>query len=227
MRTFLSLSVLSVWVACLSCPAQAQPPDSLWARTYGGSLADDASAFVQTADGGYVLTGYTYSFGAGNQDFWLVKTNAGGDSVWSRTFGGPGFEGANTLAQTTDGGFVLAGFSNSFGVGGYNLWLVKTDANGNSSWNRSYGGPGWDGANCVLQTADGGYLLGGLTNSYGAGDFDFWLLKTNANGDCVWSRTFGGAQYEDIFSMQPTRRADTSSRDERCPTARATTTPIS
>jgi hypothetical protein len=180
----------------------AQPPDSLWAHTYGGPLADDASSFVQTADGGYVLAGYTYSFGAGNEDFWLVKTNANGDSVWSRTFGGPGFEGANSLQQTTDGGFILAGFSNSFG-GGYNLWLVKTDANGNSSWSRNFGGPGWDGANCVLQTADG-YLLAGLTNSYGAGDFDFWLLKTNTNGDSVWSRTFGGPLYEDIFSIQPT-----------------------
>jgi hypothetical protein len=187
----------------LAAMSVAQPPDSLWSRTFGGPLADDASSFVQTADGGYVLAGYTYSFGAGNEDFWMVKTNGNGDSVWSRTFGGPGWEGANTLQQTSDGGFILAGFTNSFGGGGYNLWLVRTDAFGNSSWSRSFGGPGWDGANCVLQTADG-YILAGLTNSYGAGDFDFWLLKTNANGDSVWSRTFGGPLYEDIFSIQPT-----------------------
>jgi hypothetical protein len=184
--------------------ALAQPPDSLWARTFGGALAEEANSFVQTADGGYVLAGYTYSFGAGNEDVWLVKTNANGDSVWSRTYGGPGFEGADAIQQTSDGGFILAGFSNSFGMGDYNLWLVKTDANGNSSWNRNFGGPGWDEANCILQTGDSGYLLGGLTNSYGAGDFDFWLLKTNANGDSQWSRTFGGPQLDDIFSMQPT-----------------------
>jgi hypothetical protein len=204
MKTFSCVFAAVLVIVVAATISSAQPPDSLWARTYGGPLADDASSFVQTADGGYVLAGYTYSFGAGNEDFWLLKTNANGDSVWSRTFGGPGWEGANSLQQTSDGGFILAGFSNSFGVGGYNLWLVKTDANGNSSWSRSFSGPGWDGANCVLQTADGGYILGGLTNSYGAGDFDFWLLKTNANGDSLWSRTFGGPLYEDIFSIQPT-----------------------
>jgi hypothetical protein len=108
MRTFLGLCTLAVVIAGLSSSSFAQPPDSLWARTYGGPLADDASSFVQTADGGYIFAGITSSYGAGNEDFWLLKTNANGDSVWSRTFGGVSWDRAYSIQKTADGGYILA-----------------------------------------------------------------------------------------------------------------------
>ncbi len=176
--------------------------DSLWSRTYGGTGDDECRSIQPTADGGYVLAGYTTSFGAGNRDFWLVKTNANGDSLWSRTYGGGIDERCLSVQQTTDGGYVLAGHSQSFGSGSRDFWLVKTNANGDSLWSRAYGGSGWDECYSVQQTSDGGYVLAGGSDSFGAGRSDCWLVKANANGDSLWSRTFGGSNWENYYSLQ-------------------------
>ena len=113
-------------VLALPVAAFAQPPDSLWSRTFGGPGHDRAFCVQQTTDGGYILVGYTYSFGMGSSDFWLVKTNASGDSLWSRTFGGLGRDEANSVQRVTDGGYILAGATFSFGAGDRDFWLVKT-----------------------------------------------------------------------------------------------------
>jgi len=166
--------------------------DSLWSRTFGGTFSDQCLSAQQTSDAGYVLAGTTISFGAGGSDFWLVKTDGNGDSVWSRTFGGTNDDLCWSVQQTSDGGYALAGYTHSFGVGDDDFWLVKTDANGDSLWSRTFGGTSTDRCTSVQQTSDGGYVLGGYTYSFGTGSCDFWLVKTDTSGDSLWSRTFGG-----------------------------------
>jgi predicted secreted protein len=171
--------------------------DMQWNRTYGGRAEDGAYSVIQTSDGGYALAGYTDSFGAGSFNFWLIKTDSTGSMTWNKTYGGPGDDEAECVIQTSDGGYALAGYTNSFGAGSYDFWLVKTDSSGSMTWNKTYGGPGDDEARCVIQTSDGGYALVGMTNSTGAGGYDFWLVKTDSYGTLQWSQTYGGA-YDEI-----------------------------
>ena len=154
----------------------------LWNKTYGGISNDGAWSVIQTSDGGYALAGYTLSYGAGSDDFWLIKTDATGKMLWSKTYGGKSTDDAHTVVQTSDGGYALAGYTASFGPGTINFWLVKTDANGNTLWSNTYGGKLENEAYAMIQTSDGGYALAGYTNSYGTGREDFLLVKTNANG---------------------------------------------
>ena len=178
--------------------------DTLWTRTFGGSSDDHCYSIQQTTDGGYILGGYTESYGAGSADFWLVKTDAGGTEEWSYTYGGSGGEECNSVQQTEDGGYVLGGMTESYGEGGYDFWLVKTDANGDTLWTRTFGGSEGEGCYSVRQTADGGYILGGYTESFGAGSSDLWVVKTEANGDSLWNRTFGGSEWDACYSVQQT-----------------------
>lgn len=167
--------------------------DSLWSRTFGGENDDWGISLIQTADGGFALAGYTASFGAGGPDFWLVRTSAEGDSLWSITFGG-GADERCSMIQTDAGGFALAGTTTSFGVGGQDFWLVLTNAEGDSLWSRTYGSGNNENCYSIIQTAEGGFALAGWTESHEAGIWDFWLIRTNANGDSLWSRSFDGGQ---------------------------------
>jgi hypothetical protein len=175
--------------------------DSLWSRTFGGPRDDVCSSLVQTADGGFALAGGTCSFSVRRNDFWLVRTDENGDSLWSRRFGGMSYEGCSSLIQTADGGFALAGHTISFDAGYTDIWLVRTDENGDSLWSRTFGGEHYDYCTSLIQTADGGFVLAGFTQSFGAGDFDFWLVRTDANGDSLWSRTFGGRLADWCYSL--------------------------
>lgn len=176
----------------------------LWNKTYGGTEYDGAYYLIQTSDGGYALGGYTGSFGAGYRDMWLVKTDGGGNVLWNKTYGGTDYDEAYSLAQTSDGGYALAGFTYSLGAGLSDMWLVKTDGAGNMQWGRTYGGTGYEEARSVIQTIDGGYALGGFTGSFGAGSYDMWLVKTDGFGNMLWSRAFGGTGSDGIRSVVQT-----------------------
>jgi predicted secreted protein len=175
-----------------------------WQKAYGGALDDRANDMCKTADGGFALAGYTNSFGAGNSDFWLIKVNATGDVQWNQTYGGTGQDQAFSVFQTKDGGYAIAGNTNSSGAGGLDFWLVKTNSTGDMQWNKTYGGAGTDFGYCIIQAIDGGYAMVGYTNSSGAGGQDDWLVKTDASGNMQWNKTYGGTAGEQAFTVVQT-----------------------
>jgi TolB-like protein len=176
----------------------------IWAKTYGGTSWDEAYSVQQTSDGGYIVAGWTWSFGVGYSDFFLIKTDANGNIIWAKTYGGTNRDSAYSVQQTSDGGYIVAGTTWSFGAGSLDIFLIKTDANGNIIWAKTYGGTSWDGAYSVQQTSDGGYIVAGWTWSFGAGYDDIFLIKTDANGNVQWAKTYGGTNYDDAFSVQQT-----------------------
>jgi len=172
-----------------------------WNQTYGGTGWDRASCVVETSDGRYILSGYTASFGAGGTDFWLIKTDSSGKIEWNKTYGGTMDDGAISIVETSDGGYALAGDTESFGVGLCDYWLIKTDSLGNMEWNQTYGGTDLDWPNSLITTSDGGYAIAGSTRSYGSGDYDCWLIKTDSLGNMEWNKTYGGAYFDEAFSL--------------------------
>jgi uncharacterized protein YuzE len=173
-------------------------------KTYGGTSSDGASSVQQTSDGGYILAGYTLSFGAGLDDIILIKTDANGNVQWAKTYGGTSYDYASSVQQTSDGGYIVAGGTDSFGAGLDDIILIKTDANGNVQWAKTYGGTNDDYATSVQQTSDGGYIVAGETYSFGAGDYDIFLMKTDANGNLQWAKTYGGTNDDWALSVQQT-----------------------
>jgi hypothetical protein len=150
-----------------------------WTRVYGGVTWDGGRSVQQTTDGGYVVCGYTTSFGAGHYDVYLVKTDSSGDTLWTRAYGGAADEEGHDVQQTTDGGYIVTGYSTSYDAGfGGDVYLVKTDSSGDTLWTRTYGGPGADVGYSVMQPIDGSYVIAGCTGSFGAGDSDVYLIKT-------------------------------------------------
>jgi regulation of enolase protein 1 (concanavalin A-like superfamily) len=151
--------------------------DTLWTRTYGGLSSDDASCVQLTTDGGYIIGGKTFSYGAGSADMYMVKTDSNGDTLWTRTYGGALADLGEELRQTTDGGFIIAGRTESFGAGEKDFYLVKTDAMGDTLWTSTYGGFNYEYCNSVQQTTDGNFIALGYTGSFGSGLSDFYLVR--------------------------------------------------
>ncbi len=177
--------------------------DTIWTRIYGGTNFDEGWSVQQTADGGYIIAGFTVSFGAGGYNFYLVKTDTNGDTIWTRTYGGTDYEFGYSVQQTADGGYIIAGNSGPLHI--YDVYLVKTDANGDTIWARTYGGTEDDEAFSVQQTFDGGYIIAGWTYSFSTGDSaDVYLIKTDSFGDTIWTRTYGGEETDVGYSVQQT-----------------------
>ncbi|MFZ2534662.1 MAG: hypothetical protein WAX02_00515 [Methanothrix sp.] len=226
-----------------------------WDRTYGG-LGKDLGFFVQqTKDEGYIIVGGKKSFWiVGNYDLWIIKTDAKGNVLWDRTFGGSGEDlgfsvqqtnddgyiiagytsftngkkawiieidsqgnkqldmatgradsEAASIGLTKDGGYIIAGYTPSSGSGKEDVWLIKTNSKLHWDWLKTFGGPSRDLGLSVQETEDGGYIIAGLTESFGAGKGDVWLIKTDPKGDKEWDRTFGGSNFDSGASVQQTR----------------------
>jgi len=175
-----------------------------WAKTYGGAQDDVGIDVKQTRDGGYITVGITYSYGHGKKDVWLLKIDKDGNETWNKTFGGEEDDWSGCVQQTNDGGYIIAGFTESYGAGWADCWLIKTDANGNELWNKTFGGVGDDYFYLVKQTSDNGYIAAGFTKSFGSGGFDGWLIKTDDQGNELWNRTFGGMGDEMLKSVDKT-----------------------
>jgi hypothetical protein len=159
----------------------------IWQKTFGGSQYDSGQAVVATADGGVVMLGTTESFGAGQSDVWLLRTDVDGNELWSKTFGGTGSDSGQALVLTPDGGMVILAWSFSAGSG---TWLIRTDRAGNELWRRNFNGFG----RAIGLMPDGGLAIVGSTSSWDIEKNDLWLLRTDAMGYELWSKTMGGAK---------------------------------
>jgi hypothetical protein len=176
----------------------------IWNRTYGGPGTDWMWSIVETYDGGYTMVGRTNSFGAGENDFWLMKTNSEGSLEWNKTIGYEGDERARFLVNTPDGGFLLLGWTSSFGMGEVDYWVVKTDSFGNPQWNKTYGGELGDRGIAIAKNEDNSYILAGSSSSFGAGNSDIWLVKIDGSGNQLWNKTYGGSEGESVRSILTT-----------------------
>jgi hypothetical protein len=172
-----------------------------WTKTIGGLNGEIGFSLIQTSNGGYAIAGYTESFGAGKVDVYVVKLDANGNLQWTKTIGGPAIEAGNSLIQTSDGGYAIAGFTESFGAGKVDVYVVKLDANGNLQWTKTIGGKDWDEGHSLIQTSDGGYAIAGYTISFGAGEKDVYVVKLDANGNLQWTKTIGGPESEEGNSL--------------------------
>jgi hypothetical protein len=179
-----------------------------WAQTFGGTYSDAGTSVQQTTDGGYIITGGTTSFGNGENDVYLIKTDGSGIEQWYQTFGGTGYESGRSVQQTTDGGYIITGSTTSFGNDSvHNVYLIKTDGSGIEQWYETFGvgGPNGDElGKSVQQTSDGGYIITGNTLTDANLNDDVRLIKTDGNGTEQWTQTLGGATHEEGEFVQQT-----------------------
>jgi len=227
--------------------------DTVWTKAYGGTRDDEGFSVQQTSDSGYIVVGHTYSFGAAYEDdVWLIKTDASGDTLWTKRYGetnhceagysvqqtndsgyiitgygeggaaliktdssgnflwGNAFGGADipaygrSVQQTNEGGYIITGWIDSYGTGDNDVWLIKTDSSGNILWDKKFGRGYHDYGRSVRQANDGGYIVTGETRPYGADNSDVWLIKTYANGDTLWTKTYGGSTDDRGWSVRQT-----------------------
>jgi len=176
-----------------------------WQKTFGGGDSDEAKSIQQTTDGGYIVVGRTGSFGSGGYDVYILKLNVKGEIEWQKTFGGKDYDEANSVQQTIDGGYIVAGWTKSFGSGGYDVYILKLNSKGEVEWQKTFGGWNDDEANSIQQTIDGGYIVAGVTGSFGFGEQDAYILKLNLKGEAEWQKTFGGKGDDEAKSIQQTK----------------------
>jgi hypothetical protein len=173
----------------------------LWSKLFGGAGNDQASCIVQTSDMGYVISGQTNSFGASNFDAFTLKLDANGSRQWAKMYKWSNTEYAASIVQTSDGGYILTGYSDSFGSGAYDVFSLKIDASGSIMWVRCYGGPNNDYGNSIKETTDAGYIVAGYTYSYGTAG-DACVMKLYGDGVLNWSRTYGGGDLDAANEIQ-------------------------
>ena len=194
----------------------------VWQKCLGGSDDDGASSIQQTSDGGFIVAGVTESNDGdvsgnhGGKDCWVVKLNPSGDIVWQKCLGGSDDDGASSIQQTSDGGFIVAGctWSNDGDVsgnhGGPDFWVVKLNSSGDIIWQKCLGGSDDDGASSIQQTSDGGFIVTGSTGSNDGdvsgnhSNWDYWVVKLNSSGRIEWQKCLGGSDFDDTYSIQQT-----------------------
>jgi len=175
-----------------------------WAETFGGTSYDAACSICKTSDGDYIVAGTTKSFGAGSIDFLVIKLNSSGNIEWAKTFGGTYYDGGFSICETSDGGYIVAGETYSFGAGSSDFLVIKLNSSGNIEWAKTFGGTVEDVPLSICETSDGGYIVAGATRSFGAGSYDFLIIKLNSSGNIEWAKTFGGTDYDGVWSISKT-----------------------
>jgi hypothetical protein len=230
MRKFLKLLVFSLLLIATSSNAQ----DILWEKSYGGKHAEYLFDAQPTADYGFILAGSSISGKTGNKedankgdlDYWIWKMDEKGDLDWQKSFGGSGVDLLQSIRLTSDGGYILAGISDSKkgldkkddAKGNDDFWIIKLDAKGNELWQKTIGGSGQEKLHSITLTADGGYLLGGSSSSYKStnvsgiqdlfgkaentrGNMDYWVVKLKKDGTIEWQKTLGGKYADELKSV--------------------------
>ncbi|MCG3165747.1 MAG: hypothetical protein POELPBGB_01522 [Bacteroidia bacterium] len=165
-------------------------------KTFGHELDDDATAVIIGNDENILLGGNTTT-ASGTKDMLLYKLNSDAEILWQKTYGGTNNEELNFILPVENSGYLLVGLTESFGAGSRDAYLIKVDENGNELWSKTYGGFNQEGGNQIISTGDGNYLFFGFTQTFGAGDRDFYLLKINPQGDVIWTKTYGSPNYEE------------------------------
>jgi hypothetical protein len=202
--------------------------NKLWDKRFGGTGSDECQSVQETSDGGYVLGGYSYSgaggdkseAGRGGDDYWIVKVDSSGNKVWDKRFGGTSNDWCYSAQETSDGGYILGGYSwsdaggdmSEAGRGLDDYWIVKVDSTGSKLWDKRFGGSGYDECYSVQETSDGGYILGGYSGSDADGDkseasrggYDYWIVKVDNTGSKLWDKRFGGSNDDYCCSVQET-----------------------
>jgi len=168
-----------------------------WFKHYGGTSDDFGDSIQQTSDGGYIVAGHTNSYSYGSSDFAIYKLNSDGNKIWFKHYGGANTDKAQSIQQTSDGGFIVTGYTTSYTYGLYDIAIYRLDSSGNKIWFKHYGGGNNDYGFSIQQTSDGGYVVGGYTSSYTHGNLDFAIYKLDSNGNKIWFKHYGGA-YNDI-----------------------------
>jgi len=187
-------------------PQPPSPSSNVWQKTFGGSRDDEAYSIQQTKDGKYIIAGYTESFGEGGRDVYIINLDANGNLVWQKTFGGDSSDWANIIQQAKDGGYIIAGDTMSFGAGWwYDVYILKLDVDGELEWEKIFGGSNYDAGYSIQQIQDGGYIVAGETKSFGAGDYNVYILRLDSNGKLLWKKTFGGSNNESATAIQQTK----------------------
>ncbi|PWA04723.1 T9SS type A sorting domain-containing protein [Flavobacterium psychrotolerans] len=205
------------WIVKLSSTGTIQ-----WQKKIGGSGYDRACSIQLTTDGGYIVAGETkfadgYLSGYhGDSDYYIVKLSSTGTIQWQKSLGGAGYDVASSIQQTTDGGYIVAGETQSVdgdvtgNHGGSDYWIVKLNGIGTIQWQKSIGGAGYDEASSIQQTTDGGYIVAGETQSVDGdvsgnhGGADYWIVKLNGIGTIQWQKSVGGSGYDAASSIQQT-----------------------
>jgi hypothetical protein len=178
--------------------------DTLWTKSFGGAGDEIARCVIHTADGGFVIAGRTQSLGANNWNVYLLKTDAAGHKVWVQTYGDTEMDFARSVIQTADGGYALVGATMGSNGETYDAYLLRVDADGNQIWARTYGGDGGEFATSVAETRDGGFIIGAATESFGEGDVDIYLIRTDGGGEVVWTNTYGGEDWDVAWDTRET-----------------------
>jgi len=181
----------------------------LWEKGFGGSSEEEPEAVIQTSDGGFIVAGESYSFRTGDRycDVWLIKLTGSGAVDWQHTYGGANYDMLSDIRETFDGmgvstGYILTGHTQSFGAGGYDMWVVKLDTQGAVEWQKTYGGSLNEFGRSAQPAPDGGFVVVGDTQSFGAGSRDIWVLKLTGAGVVEWEKTLGGTSGEIPYSVQ-------------------------
>jgi len=175
-----------------------------WFRHYGGTGYDNGKSIQQTSDGGYIVVGYTDSYTHGNKDFAIYKLNSSGNKIWFRHYGGSNGDWGESIQQTSDGGYVVAGYTESYTNGGKDFAIYKLNSSGNKIWFKHLGGISDEHGFSIQQTSDGRYIVAGDTYSFTYGNFDFAIYKLNSNGYKVWFKHFGGSSQDGAYAIQQT-----------------------
>ena len=170
-------------------------------KAYGETGYEYANSIQQTSDGGYIMAGIGIDFDRIDSDFLVLKLNSDGRIAWQKTYGGTGGDHANSIQQTSDGGYIVVGGSN---VANEDVLVLKLNSDGTVVWQKTYGGTKSDSASSIQQTSDEGYIVVGNTYSFGTGSGDFWILKLNSYGTVAWQKTYGGTSYDYASSIQQT-----------------------
>jgi hypothetical protein len=176
----------------------------LWNRTYGGNETDRCfqnNLVLECKNGDILIGGYTISFGSGESDIWLIRTDSYGNKIWNKTFGGSKLDRPQMISECNDGGIIICANTMSYGEGDLDLYVLKTNQDGNLLWNFTLGCETLDEARSVVELDDGGFLISGSTTKFGTGNGGLWLVKTDTNGDIEWETSFGESYNEICKSM--------------------------